>query len=244
MRTRQYIRKKSVGLNVRQQNFVNEYLIDLNGPKAAIRAFYKPEGAYMQAYRLLKNVKVAAAIQRAKNLRNQRVEISQDQTIQGIAFGCQWDIVNMVDEKNAVKNFRDMDFITRRGIAGFKVTESFDGPKTDRVVKERVTEVRLVDRREYLELLGRHQGLFKDELTVKHEFSNELARVVGGGIDLSKFSDQELAEFNARIAGLVHGGGPQRALQEGTPVLAPEPHNDTRRPLEGEGDAAARKVPE
>jgi len=226
MRTRQYIRKKPFELNVRQQNFVNEYLIDLNGPKAAIRAGYKPEGAYMQAHRLLKNVKVNAAIQRAKNLRNQRVEISQDQTIQEIARGCFWDVANMVNEDGSLKKFHEMDANTRRAIAGFETETRTEGENGNKKVTVVVRKIKLVDRKEYLELLGRQQGLFKDELMVKHEFSAELARIVGGGIDYSRLTDKELDELNARIAALVGVGTTQREVPAESALLVDEPHKD------------------
>jgi phage terminase small subunit len=50
------------GLTDRRRRFVDEYLVDLNGTQAAIRAGYAPKGAHSEAYRLLRNVKVRAAI--------------------------------------------------------------------------------------------------------------------------------------------------------------------------------------
>ena len=44
-------------LNPRQAAFVREYLVDLNGTQAAIRAGYSPNGADVQAIRLLGNAK-------------------------------------------------------------------------------------------------------------------------------------------------------------------------------------------
>ena len=45
-----------------QWRFVNEYIIDLNGTQAAIRAGYSPATAKSQASRLLTNVNVRAAV--------------------------------------------------------------------------------------------------------------------------------------------------------------------------------------
>lgn len=225
MRTRQYIRVKPFELNVRQQRFVEEYLVDLDGPKAAIRGGYKPEGAYMQAHRLLNNVKVKAAIQRAMNLRSQRVEISQDQTIQEIARGCFWDVANMFSADGSLKDIRDMDFDTRKAIAGFEHITLYEGEGEQKHAFGRLNKIKLVDRRAYLELLGRHQKLFTD--VIQHELGPELVRILGGGIDFSKLNDQELAEFNAAIAGLVRSGGNQRSLPEKSAVLAEPPHSDS-----------------
>jgi hypothetical protein len=53
-------------LTPKQARFVEEYLVDLNAKQAAIRAGYSPKTAEVQGCRLLRNVQVAAAIQRAQ----------------------------------------------------------------------------------------------------------------------------------------------------------------------------------
>ena len=68
-------------LTPKQAAFVAEYLIDLNATKAAERAGYSEKTAAEQASRLLTNVKVAAAIQKAMAARSQRTEISADRVI-------------------------------------------------------------------------------------------------------------------------------------------------------------------
>jgi phage terminase small subunit len=205
-----------------------EYLKDLNAKQSAIRAGYASGSAEVAGSRLLRIDKVAAAIQKAKNARSQRVEISQDRTIQEIARGCFWDVANMFNEDGSLKEIREMDYNTRTAIAGFEVVTLYQGEGEQKHAFGRLNKIKLVDRRDYLELLGRHQGLFKDELMVKHEFSSELTRVVGNGIDLTRFTDEQLREFNARIAALVHGRGDQRSLPQGSTVLASESQSDPR----------------
>lgn len=71
-------------LTPKQAMFVQEYLVDLNGTQAAIRAGYSAHTAEAQASRLLSNVKVANAVQRAMAERSQRVEIDQDYVLKTI----------------------------------------------------------------------------------------------------------------------------------------------------------------
>lgn len=52
-----------MALNNRQRAFVTEYLVDYNGTRAAIRAGYAEVSAHDQAYNLLSNSEVTAAIQ-------------------------------------------------------------------------------------------------------------------------------------------------------------------------------------
>jgi phage terminase small subunit len=66
-------------LTPKQALFVKEYVVDLNATQAAIRAGYDPTKARYTSCRLLAtNVNIQAAIQKEKEKRNARVEISQD----------------------------------------------------------------------------------------------------------------------------------------------------------------------
>ena len=54
--------RRGSSLTARQARFVKEYLVDLNGTQAAIRAGYSARTANEQAARLLANVSVKAAV--------------------------------------------------------------------------------------------------------------------------------------------------------------------------------------
>lgn len=62
----------------KQQRFVHEYLVDCNATQAAIRAGYSPKTANEQAGRLLVNVSVGVAIQKALAEKSKRCEIDAD----------------------------------------------------------------------------------------------------------------------------------------------------------------------
>jgi len=65
-------------LTTKQELFVMEYVVDLNGKQAAIRAGYSAKTAEVQASRLLSHVKVQAAIRKAQESLVERVELSQE----------------------------------------------------------------------------------------------------------------------------------------------------------------------
>ena len=58
--------------------FVSEYLIDLNGTQAVIRAGYAPGCARVTATRLLADANISAAIHDEFMARSLRTEITQD----------------------------------------------------------------------------------------------------------------------------------------------------------------------
>lgn len=69
-------------LNAKQKRFVKEYLIDLNGTQAAIRAGYSPKTANEQAARLLANVSIQEANQEAMKKREERTDVTVDRVVQ------------------------------------------------------------------------------------------------------------------------------------------------------------------
>lgn len=67
--------------STKRQAFVDEYLVDLNGKQAAIRAGYSPTSASVTAARLLADVNVKAAIDARMKERENRTEITQDMVL-------------------------------------------------------------------------------------------------------------------------------------------------------------------
>lgn len=67
-----------MSLTPKQEQFCQEYIIDLNATQAATRAGYSERTANEQGSRLLANVKVYARIQELMDARSERTEISAD----------------------------------------------------------------------------------------------------------------------------------------------------------------------
>lgn len=72
-------------MNPRQQRFVDEYLIDLNGYRAARRAGYEEKWARHIASRLLRKPEIAAAVEKAKEERRERLRITADRVLAELA---------------------------------------------------------------------------------------------------------------------------------------------------------------
>lgn len=65
-------------MNVRQTAFVQEYLIDLNGKQAAIRAGYAPKNAEVTASKLLRTAKVKAEVAKVSAKHAEKCEITRE----------------------------------------------------------------------------------------------------------------------------------------------------------------------
>lgn len=130
-------------LNPKQQDFCREYLIDLNGKQAAIRAGYSQKTAEVQASRLLSLAKVQAYLKTVMDERSKRTEITQDyvlNTIVSTVERCQQ--AEPVMERN-----QDGD-MQPTGEYKFDATNVLKGS----------------------ELLGRHLGMWNDKLKIAHSF--------------------------------------------------------------------------
>lgn len=68
-------------LTPKQEAFVSEYLIDLNATQAAIRAGYSQKNAGKIGPELLGKTRIAEAIHRAMEKRQERTEVTQDYVI-------------------------------------------------------------------------------------------------------------------------------------------------------------------
>ena len=81
---------KRHSLNPKQRRFVQEYLIDLNASKAALRAGYSKKSARSHGPRLMRIPNIAAAIERALAERAERTQITADRVVielAKVAFG-------------------------------------------------------------------------------------------------------------------------------------------------------------
>ena len=71
-------------LNEKQKQFCEEYIIDLNGTQAAIRAGYSEKTANRIASELLTKLDIQEYICELKNKRSERVKYSQDELMRDI----------------------------------------------------------------------------------------------------------------------------------------------------------------
>lgn len=147
-------------LTPRQAAFVAEYLIDLNGVQAAIRAGYA-ENSTGEATRLLDNARVRAAIERGKAQRTARVNITQDTVLNEMATLALSDISHYVitdDGQVALAEGAPSNAMAAVQSIKRKTTVKANG---DRVYD---VEIRLWDKPAPLKLTGRHVGLFPDRV--------------------------------------------------------------------------------
>lgn len=83
--TRKPRKPQTKTLTGRQRSFVDNYLIDLNGKQAAIRAGYAEKYADRYAFQLMGMKGIKAEITKALDERSRRVHLTQDEVLSGVA---------------------------------------------------------------------------------------------------------------------------------------------------------------
>jgi phage terminase small subunit len=161
-------------LTPRQARFVEEYLIDLNGTQAAIRAGYSARSADVEASRLLANAKVAESVARAKAERSARVGLHADRVLEELAaigFARMPDFVEWGGD-GQMRLKPSVDLSERDAAAVAQVVETEKFIKTtgrDESLMSRERSIKLHDKLGTLKLLGQHIGMF----TEKHELTGK-----------------------------------------------------------------------
>lgn len=172
-------------LTEKQKRFVEEYLVDLNATQAAIRAGYSEKTAQEQSSRLLSNVMVQEAVQKAVADRSARTEITQDAVLRELA---------------AIGFSRATDFakITANGCVKLTPTVLLSDEQQRAVASIKKgkygVELRLHDKLGALQLIGRHIGMFTGKEEQKDEVEDDglmaaLEKIAGNIFDDGDDSD-------------------------------------------------------
>lgn len=159
--------------NERHERFCNEYIIDLNGTQAAIRAGYSEKTAAAQSARLLRNVNIQNRISELQAERSKRTEITQDMVLKELAHIAFDDIGNYLEFKTEQVPVKVLDMILTeyRTIVDLKDSKGINTKNIQEVSigKDGQFKFKLYNRMDALKALGEHLGLFKGDASGKED---------------------------------------------------------------------------
>ncbi len=146
-----------------QKVFCDEYLVDLNATKAYKVAYprVKQRTAEVNGNKLLSNTEVKEYIEKAIEERKKRTEVTQDMVIdelKAIAFSNATSFVNIKNGVVLIDDTNGLDKNIKKTIVGIK--EGRNG-----------IEVKMADKMQALEMLGRHLGMFKEKIELTNNTS-------------------------------------------------------------------------
>lgn len=175
-------RWEDYGITEQQNRFAEEYVVDLCGAQAAVRAGYSPKGANVAANRLLNHVGIAARISDLLELRSMRTAITADQVLRELATLGLSNLINYeVDEQGYVSLAEGAPSEALRAVKKMKRTIKYDKDGNKNIE----TEIELWDKVSALRLMGQHLGMF----------AQEHRHLIKGDIEVKQkwtFGDQEI----------------------------------------------------
>ena len=169
-------------LTLKQERFVDEYLIDLNGTRAAIRAGYSAKTAGQIAEKLLRKVEIRELLAARMKERGERTAVTADRVLLEAARLALFDPRKLFNDDGSPKGIHELDDDTAAAVSGIEVLEQFEGSGKDRVFVGYLKKYRVADKNSALEKLFRHHGLYERDNKQKSDPLTELLKGLAGNV--------------------------------------------------------------
>jgi phage terminase small subunit len=170
--------------DTRKRLFVEAFLVNgENGTDAAITAGFSAHTAASQASRLLKDVKVQAAIKERRDALLSKLELTTEAVLRSLAQAVFFDPRKLYRADGSLKDVHEMDDDTAMALAGLEVTEDYATAPLEtelerqahggelkrqrgaKVLASRTAKVKWHDKTSAREQAMKHLGLFKADNT-------------------------------------------------------------------------------
>lgn len=141
--------------------FIHEYLVDLNGTRAAIAVGVSENSAAVTASRWLKDPKVAAAIAQKQARLMADLDVSAAAVMRVLGKIMHADVGKLYDDEGNRIPVHKLDEVTRAAIGSVEDETTEGAP----FVTTRKQRVKMLDKVRAAELLGKRHGLFGGDAT-------------------------------------------------------------------------------
>lgn len=155
-------------LTARAQRFAAEYILDLNGTQAAVRAGYARKRAAEMAYQLLQDPRVIDLIAKLQSERVERTRIDADYVLNRLAEIDQMDFLDIMNDDMSLRPLREWPKVWRQYLSSFELAELFEGQGDERKMIGVLKKIKWPDKVKNLELLGKHVSVnaFRERVDV------------------------------------------------------------------------------
>lgn len=165
-----------------QKRFCDEYLIDFNASRAYKTAYKSCKSdltARTNASKLLTKTNIQKYISEKQKEIEEKTEITQKKIIQELAKIALFNIKDIYNENGTLKKVTELDDDTAKAISGVKILQKAGAMKislsktNDEIplehIPEQTVEFKTNDKTRALELLGKHLGMFKENVNLTQD---------------------------------------------------------------------------
>lgn len=179
-----YDENEEVNLTDKQKRFCEEYLIDLNATKSAIRSGYSEKTAHSIGFENLTKPEIQNYISLLQKQKSEELNITQNQILtelSKVAFG---DVRNLFDENGKLLNINEVENLVSGGIKSVTLlTEKYDLTASGDGVYTTIKKVETHDKLKAIDLLNKMLGYYGKDNDQRRPINNINLK------DAIKFSD-------------------------------------------------------
>ncbi|TWP23123.1 terminase small subunit [Apibacter muscae] len=181
-------------LTLKQKQFCEEYVLDLNATQAAIRAGYSKKTAYAIGQENLKKPEIQNYLTNLRTEVKERNKITIDELVKILADIARFDPVDILNDDGTIKPINQIPKGTRNAIASLEIEESTsiginDGAPGSMKFTGLIKKIKLVSKEGAIDKLLKHLG--------GYEKNNEQKK---SNINFSSLSNETIKELlNANI---------------------------------------------
>jgi phage terminase small subunit len=217
-------------LSAKHLAFIIGVVAGIPPTQAAIEAGYSPHTASHQASRLLKNVHIAAEIERRRNKLAQRVEIAQADVLR------EWALIGFSDMRNYVSFGEDGLLVLDWSMMPPEATKAIQKVTQRRITRkdgvvEIKTEFQLHAKTAALDALSKHLGLYSADKARQLSPVDESLMAIARRVEAMSADERRDRLKELRTRALAEAGG--REPVEAGPVEAVEGDTDAQGGIEG-----------
>lgn len=153
-------------LNPKQERFCAEFLVDMNGKQAAIRAGYSAKTAEVQASRLLSNAKVALRLNALRSVIEEETGITVKRVLEEYAKIAFFDPSKIFKSTVGGDPYIDVSEATPdewAAVTSIQCEDYTDGRGED-AREVRKVKVTLADKKGALDSIAKHLGMFTEKV--------------------------------------------------------------------------------
>jgi len=148
-------------MNAKRQRFCEEYMKDLNGKEAAIRAGYAKKHAAFEASKLLAIPEISEYVTQLKKETSKRNNITVDELIQDLAEIKNINVADLYDENGLLKDLHQLPREFTKCINEITETKSIWGKEGEN--EKTVRKVKFYSRLDAIEKLAKHLGFYEKD---------------------------------------------------------------------------------
>jgi phage terminase small subunit len=148
--------RTSQSVSAKQERFCEEYLVDFNATKAAIRSGYSSKSASALGYQLLHHPSLQPVLIEKLKAQSIRLGIDADTMLKFLYEVASFEIGELFNDDGTVKRPKELSKLGQRVVSGFKVRELFDRDEEGRKVQVgNIVEVKLNAKIAAIDFIGR-----------------------------------------------------------------------------------------